>query len=106
MNDAVGRSGPHRDVAARSVRFAVDRAGHGDDAGAGVDRESAAVVVLQRVGDRVGRRVGVAGRSGDADDRADDRVFIHCVGRAVGIGDRSDVEFIDIVDVDRHHLRC
>ena len=45
-----------------SVGFAVDRSGDGDHAGVGVDGEPTAVVVLQRVGDRVGRRVGVAGR--------------------------------------------
>ena len=59
---------------------------------------------MQRVGDRVGRGVGIAGRGRDPDDRADRRVFVHFVGRAVDIGHRSDVEFIDIVDVDREDL--
>ena len=39
------------------------RAGHGDHARVGVDREPAAGVVVQRVGDRVVRGVRVAGRA-------------------------------------------
>ena len=58
---AVGRGGADRDVVA-GRRFAVDRAGHGDDARVGVDGKTAAGVVVQGVGDRVVRGIRVAGR--------------------------------------------
>ena len=72
----VARRGPDRDVAAGPVRLAVDGPGHRHDARVGVDGEASAVVVLQAVGDRIVRGIGVAGRGGYADRRADDRVLI------------------------------
>ena len=87
---AVGGGGADRDVAAGPVRLPVDRAGDGHDARVGVDGKASAGVVLQAVGDRVGGRIGVAGGGGDPDDRAVGRVFVHRVGRGVGVGDRAD----------------
>ena len=84
-------------------RFAIEQraVGHGDHAGAAVDRESSAGVIVQRVGDRVVGRVGVGGQGRHTDHRAVGGVFIDRVGGRVTVGDRSDVEFIDIVDRDR-----
>ena len=79
-------------------------AGHRDHAGAGVDREPAAVVVLQRIGDRVVGRIVITGRRGDADHRADCGVLVDRVGRRISIGHRADIELVDIVDVDREYL--
>src|SRR5207247_710730 len=64
---AVG--GPHGDAVAGG-RLEVQQApvGHGDDAGGGVDRKSAAGVVGQAVSHC--RAVGVRGGGGDADRRA------------------------------------
>ena len=100
----VARGGPDRDIAAGPVRLAVDGPGHGDDARVGIDGEASAVVVLQAVGDRIVRGIGVAGRGGDADRGADDRVLIDRIGRGVAVGDRADVEFVQVVDRDREHL--
>ena len=100
---AVARGGPDRDIAA-GVRLAVDGPGHGDDARVGIDGEPSAVVVLQAVGDRVVRGIGVAGAGRDAHRRADDRVLVHRIGRGVTVGDRPDVELVQVVDVDRKHL--
>ena len=60
-------------------------AGHGDHARVGVDREPAAGVVVQRVGDRVVGGIGVGGAGRDADGRADDGVFGHRLAAGVGI---------------------
>ena len=68
-----------------------------------VDREPTTGIVVQRVGDRVVGGVGVASQSGHADRRAVGGVFVNGVGRGVAVGDRSDVEFINVIDVDRHH---
>ena len=87
--------------ASRSDRAVGDR----HDAGAAVDRESSAVVIIQRVGDRVVRRIGVAGQGRHADRRADWPRSRRLRWLSPSLSrDRSDVEFIDIVDVDRHHL--
>ena len=104
VNEPSLDGGPDRDIAAGPVRLAVDGPGHGHHARVGVDGEPAAVVVLQAVGDRVVRGIGVAGRRGHADRRADDRVFVHRIGRGVTVGDRTDVELVQVVDVDREHL--
>ena len=37
----------------------------------------------------------------DADHRSNRGVFVDGVGGAIGVGDRADVELIDIVDGDR-----
>ena len=58
----------------------------------------------KRMSDRVGRRIGVAGRGRDADHGVDGRVLVDLVGRSVDVRHRTDVEFVDIVDVDRHQL--
>ena len=52
-----------------------------------VDREPSTGVVVQRVGDRVVGRVGVARQSGHADHRAIGGVFVNGVGRGVAVGD-------------------
>ena len=49
-------------------------------------------------------RVGVAGRGGDADDRADRGVFVDCVDGGVGVGHRADIELVDVGDGDRDGL--
>ena len=33
-----------------------------------------------------------------------DRVLGHLVGRSVGVADRADIEFVDVVDADREDL--
>ena len=48
MNERVGRSRRTVMFATGAVGFAVDRTGDRDHAGAGIDREPSAVVVLQR----------------------------------------------------------
>ena len=78
---AVTAGAANRDVAARTVRFAIDRTGHGHHAGAGIDGESSAVVVIERIGDRVVGRIRVAGRSGDTDGRSDGRILIDLIRR-------------------------
>ena len=59
--------------------------GHRDHARVGVDREPAAGVVVQRVGDRVGGGIRVAGHGRDADRRAVGRVLVDRVGRGVAV---------------------
>ncbi len=60
--------------------------------------------IVQRVGDRVGRAVGVAGGGGDANQAAVGGVFGEAVGGRVTVADRRDVEFIDIGQTDREVL--
>ena len=86
-------------------RFAVDRSGHGHHAGRRIDGELSARVVVQRVGDAVGRRVAVAGQRRDAHRRAHRRVLVHRIGRRVAVADGRDVEFVQVVDRDRIALR-
>ena len=84
--------------------FAVDRCGGGHDAGVGIDREQAIRVAGQTVGNRVVGRIQVEGVRGDADGRADDRVFGHFVGRAIDVCRYGNIELIQIVDRDVERL--
>ena len=80
---AVGRGGADRDVVAGAAASRSMRAGHGHDAGVGVDGKPPAGVVRQAVGDRVGRGVGVAGRGVMPTRGAVGRVLVDRVGRGV-----------------------
>ena len=52
----------------------------------------------------VDRTVEVVGECGQSDDRTIGRVFVDSVGCRVGVGDGSDVELIDIGQVDGKDL--
>ncbi len=75
--------------------------------GAAVDGKTSAGIIVQRVGDRVGRGIGITGLGGNADRVANVGVLGDVVGQ-VTVGDGRDVELIDIVqgDGERAGLDC
>ena len=101
---AVAGGGPHGDVV-RGGAFAVQQraVGDGDDAGGGIDREGAAGVVVQRVGDGVGG-VGVGGVGGDRDQGANRSIFRDRVNGGIDV-DRCRNRIIRSGDGNRHDLR-
>ncbi len=95
---AVGRGGPDGDVVARCGLAVQQRAvGDRDDAAVGVDGEAAAGVIEQRVGDRVGGRVRIAGLGGDAHRGAVGGVLVDRIGGDIAVGRVADVELVDVV---------
>ncbi len=84
-------------------RLAIEQraVGHRHDARGSVDREPSTGVIIQRVGDRVVGRIGIGCQSGHANHGAVGRILVDRVGCRVAVGDRTDVEFVDVVDVDR-----
>ena len=103
LERAVGRGGPDGDRSSGSVRFAVDRPGDRNDARTRIDRKPATVVVVQRVGDRVGG-VRVVRKSGHTDRRPDGGVFADRIGGRVIVDNRCGAEFRYVGDVDRKVL--
>ncbi len=53
LEAAVGAGGPYRDRAAGTVGFAINRARDSDHTGVRIDGKTAAIVVVQRVADRI-----------------------------------------------------
>ena len=89
----------------RSGGLVVQQRGvcHCDDAGVGIDREASTGGIVEGVADRVGA-IGVGGQGGHTDSRAVSRILGDRVGGAVIVGDRTDVELIDIREIDREGL--
>ena len=81
------------------------RSGYRHHSGHAVDGEEAAGAVVQAVGDGVGARVGVRGRSSDSYGCAHDGVLGDRVGAGIGIAHRSDIELVDIGHRDGIGLR-
>ncbi len=104
LEAAIGAGGSYGDRAAGAVRFAVDRTGDGHDAGAGVDRKASAIVIVQRVGDRVAA-VGIVREGGNAHRRTDRCVFGDAIRRGVVVDDRRDARLVDVGDRDSVALR-
>ena len=72
----------------------------------GIDGESTAVVVLQRVRDRIGCCITVSCKARDVDDRSIGGIFDDRVCGSIGIGNGPDIEFVDIANVDGERLSC
>ena len=84
------------------VRVKVEEraVGDRDDASRTVDGESATGAVVEGVGDSVVGRVGIAGRSSQANGCSIGRVFSHRIGCRIAVADGSDIELVDIGQVD------
>ena len=84
--------------------FEVKRTGHRDDTGARIDSESSTGITIERVGDLVGGTVEIGRESCQADHSPVGRVFIDGISCRVGVGDGSDVELVDIGQIDGERL--
>ena len=82
--------------------FVVEQAAVGDrdDASGAVDRKASPGGIVQGVGDGVGRAVGIGCGSRNSDKRPIGRVFGEGVGGSVAVGDRANVELVDVGEVD------
>ena len=101
---AIGAGGLDRHGVAGRVLIVEQRAiGDGDDAGVGIDGKPAARGVVEAVADRVGA-VGIGSEGGHADSRAIGGVLGHGVRRGIAVRDRTDVELVDIREIDRERL--
>ena len=78
--------------------------GDSDDAGVGIDREAAPSGIVEAVGDRVGA-VGVGGEGRHTNGGAIGGILGNGIGVAVAVGDRADVEFVDVGQRNREALR-
>ena len=65
-----------------------------------VNGKPSARITVQGVGDRIGRRIRIGRKGGDADCRPDGCVFRNRVRRHIRICHSSRIEFIQIVDRD------
>ena len=66
------------------------------DSAAHADGEATAGVVIERVGNGVGRGVGIRGEGGDADGGTVGGILVDGVDGRIGVGHCPDVELIDI----------
>ena len=82
-------------------RFIVQRPADGHHTGGGVNRKQPARIVVERVRDRAGGRIGIGRKGRDAHHRAERGIFRHTVGGGVRIRHGSRVELVEVVDGDR-----
>ena len=96
---SVARGRQDRDVVAGRGLVVDDGAvRHRHDAGVGVDREQAAGIAAEAVGDR-GALVDIGRRGGDADERSASGVLVDGIHRGIGVG-RTDDRILRTRDVD------
>ena len=99
----IGGSRYHRDRMG-SGRLSVERTGHGDHTGIGVDGEESARIIAQAVSHRR-RTIGIDSLGGDAHGGTNCRIFCNGISGGVGIGNRTDRCFVHIGDIDRNGFR-
>ncbi len=73
-------------------------------AGHAVDGEAPTGIVVEGVGDSIGRGVGIRRKRGDADDGAVGRVLIDGVGRRIAVHRRGHGKFVHVGDTDTDGL--